>query len=80
MAVKAKRLCVVVGVFAAFSQRRDVIALRGQCHAAIALAFDTQRSSRKQLSTHALQLAACDAFGGIWLLCPSCLGMLSTSP
>jgi len=70
MARRAQALLVVLVVRAAFGQRLDVVALRGQGHTTQALALDTQRMALEQVSAHRLQPAPGDAYGGRWLLGP----------
>lgn len=63
MALMAQALSVAFLIEAAFRQRHDVVTLRGQPYAAMALALCTQGVFSKEGLAHLLQLAPGDALG-----------------
>ena len=75
MAPPTQALFVVLVIRSAFSQRLDMVALRGQGYAAYALALDTQGIAPEQVSAHGLQPAPGDALGRCRLLGPLHLRM-----
>ena len=80
MAGITQALHIRVIVSTAFSQRNDVIALRGLRHPALQLARDTQGMGGEQLPSHFLKTTTGNPLGCIRLLSPRFALMVSAPP